>query len=576
VRSIRFAAFDVPTGPTATNITAVELATKMQLYVVVKLFSETVVAGTNSTWANYIAAGADFSVCLGPQVPPVAYVGAALAIADFVANKVIVGQMPARLSTFTLEIVATQLRLDEETVSVVTAVGENDPPSIGVQEVTNLFLSVVGPLASDPVIATIAEQSARDIANFFLGFLQNLLTVFSTQHPELNINVTLLSGPRRAWRAVVTDPRLVDRKTQTPSTIMGVSDAVNWRSSAVNRGEGRVFAQTALGPDAILVSLPAGFYYTGGAFGENVETTNIVNVLVGGRVAVSPDPVTVAPHGTQQFSAAVVGLTNTAVTWATSDPGGIVSVSGVYTAGPNEGVYTVTATSIEDPTSSDAAQVRVVAPPTSAGTLTLTRIDGGAQAQTTPPVGSRCTQSNFFPVTLPPPEAVTLPTAQCQPGGASATASEHYSSVATLGRMTMFTASGQSATSSTIESTGSLGQAFATYDFEVSGGDVSVTLTGQLSANIPDDSSNAEARASFILQRRLGAKLVNEAVGGNTQDLPFPTRTLSGTYLLTPGTYRINVFASGNSIAVAPLVDGVPVLRAASGSSNYTFTLRVQ
>src|SRR5687768_4807781 len=321
--------------------------------------------------------------------------------------------MPARLSTFSLQIFDTQLALDRETVSVVTAIGENDPASMGVQDVTNLFLSVVGPFSSDPAIYTIAEQSARDIANFFLGFLQNLLTVLSSQNPQLNLDVTLLSGPQWAWRAVVTDPRLVDRKSQTPSTIAGVSDAVNWRSSAVNRGEGRIFAQTALGTDAILISLPAGFYYTGGAFGENVMTTNIVDVIVGGRVTVSPNPATVAPRGTQQFSAAVLGATNPAVTWVTSDPGGIVSSSGVYTAGPNAGVFTVTATSVEDPASSDAAQVNVVAPPASTGTLVLTRIDGGAQATS----GYGCTQSFFYPTTSPPPASATLQTAQCQTAG---------------------------------------------------------------------------------------------------------------------------------------------------------------
>ena len=571
------AAMSAAPGPTPFNVTAVDLATWMQYYAVVKLFSETVVGGTNSTWANYVAAAAGFLGVLGPQVPPVAYVGAALAIADFVANKVIVGQMPARLTTFSLLIDDTQLSLGEETISVVTAIGENDPPSMGVQDVTNLFLSLVGPFTSDPAVYSIAEQSARDIANFFLGFLQNLLTVFSSQNPGLNLDVSLLSAPRWAWRTIVRDPRLVDRKTQTPAVVTGVPDDVNWRASSVTRGEGRIFAQSALGPDAIMVSLPAGFYYTGGAFGEEVVTTNIVDVLVGSRVTVSPNPVTLAPRGVQQFGATVLGATNTAVTWATSDPGGIVSSSGVYTAGPNPGVFTITATSVEDPASSDDAQVNVVAPPTSTGTVALARIDGAAQAQTLPTPGSPCTQSLYLPATSPPPPSATLQTAQCQSGGGTASATERYSSIGPSNRVTMFSASGQAATSSAISGTSSLGQAYATFDFDVSGGDVSVTLTGQLNASIPDDSSSTAARASFILERRGGARLVDKDVGRSSgSNLPFvsPT-TLSGTYRLTPGTYRVNVFANGTSLAVTKNVDGVPELREASGSSSYTFSLSV-
>jgi len=562
--------------PTPTEVTAVELATKMQLYVVVKLFSETVVSGTNSTWANYIAAGSGF-VGLVVPLPQFAYVSAALAIADFVANKVIVGQMPARLSTFSLLIDDTQLALGEETISTVTAIGVNDPASMGVQDVTNLFLSVAGAFPSNDEIRTLATQKAEEIANFFLGFLQNLLTVFASQHPELNLDVSLASGPRWAWRAIVIDPRLVDRKTQTPSIIAGVSNAVNWRSSAVNRGEGRVFAQTAFGPEAILVSLPLGFTYTGGAFGEDVMTTNMVDVIVGGRVTVSPSSVTVAPRGTQQFSAAGLGVINTAVTWATSDPGGIVSSSGVYTAGPNPGVFTVTATSVEDPISSDAAQVNVVAPPAGTGVLALTRIDGGAQTQISAE-GAPCTQSFFYPTTSPPPASATLQTAQCQAGGGVATATERYASIATSGRMTTFTATGQVTSSSAVNGTLGLGQAYATFDFEVSGGDVSVTLTGQLTANIPDDSSNTAARASFILSERLGARLVDKQVGrsSSSNQTYAKTATLSGTYLLTPGRYRLNVYADGDASAVMRDVNDVPTLIEARGSSNYTFALSVQ
>ena len=142
-----------------------------------------------------------------------------------------------------------------------------------------------------------------------------------------------------------------------------------------------------------------------------------------------------------------------------------------------------------------------------------------------------------------------------------------------------FTASGQSSTSSAAENTRGFSQAYATFDFEVSGGDVSVTLSGQLNATIPDTASSSEARASFILQRERpsGARLVDKQVGGNAGDTPFTTSApLSGTYRLTPGIYRVNVFASGDAAAIMrPNAEGDPELRSAAGSANYSFTLTV-
>ena len=157
-------------------------------------------------------------------------------------------------------------------------------------------------------------------------------------------------------------------------------------------------------------------------------------------------------------------------------------------------------------------------------------------------------------------------------------ASHQYSSVETSGGLAMFAASGQAATSSGEPWTLSAGQTHAFYDFEVSGGDVSVTLSGQLNASIGDLSSNTDARAMFVLfERSGGPRLVDKLVGRNGgSDEMVPPTALSGTYVLRPGRYRINVFAEGNSMALMEDVEGVPTLRVAGGSSSFTFTLRVQ
>jgi hypothetical protein len=86
-------------------------------------------------------------------------------------------------------------------------------------------------------------------------------------------------------------------------------------------------------------------------------------------VSVSPPSATVAPNGSQQYTATVTGTTNTSVTWtATSAQAGTTAVgtinaSGVYTApgtAPNPSAVTITAVSVADGTSSGKAVANVL------------------------------------------------------------------------------------------------------------------------------------------------------------------------------------------------------------------------
>ncbi len=79
-------------------------------------------------------------------------------------------------------------------------------------------------------------------------------------------------------------------------------------------------------------------------------------------VSISPSAPTVASGGTQQFTTAVTGTSNTAVTWTASS--GSISSSGLFTAptvSANTNV-TVTATSQADTTKSASASVTVTPP----------------------------------------------------------------------------------------------------------------------------------------------------------------------------------------------------------------------
>ncbi|HLJ48142.1 MAG TPA: hypothetical protein VKU01_19140 [Bryobacteraceae bacterium] len=80
-------------------------------------------------------------------------------------------------------------------------------------------------------------------------------------------------------------------------------------------------------------------------------------------VAVSPTSASLQPGQTKQFSATVTGTSNTAVTWTAT--GGTISTSGLFTAGSTAGSFTVTATSVADPTKSGSASVTITAAPVS-------------------------------------------------------------------------------------------------------------------------------------------------------------------------------------------------------------------
>jgi hypothetical protein len=95
-------------------------------------------------------------------------------------------------------------------------------------------------------------------------------------------------------------------------------------------------------------------------------------------VSIQPTAVTLAPGDTQQFAATVLGSSNVDVTWTATS--GTVDQDGFYFAPDEPGIYTVTATSVEDPTRSASAIVTIAS-----GSSGVTRTDNRGQASVTNP-----------------------------------------------------------------------------------------------------------------------------------------------------------------------------------------------
>jgi hypothetical protein len=77
-------------------------------------------------------------------------------------------------------------------------------------------------------------------------------------------------------------------------------------------------------------------------------------------ISVSPGTATIRTGGQQQFTASVLGTSNTSVAWKAT--GGTVTTTGLYTAPSTAGTYTVTATTAADSTKSASATITVSQP----------------------------------------------------------------------------------------------------------------------------------------------------------------------------------------------------------------------
>jgi hypothetical protein len=116
------------------------------------------------------------------------------------------------------------------------------------------------------------------------------------------------------------------------------------------------------------------------ADGATANTTITIQAPI--TVNISPASATIAPGQTRQFTATVIGTTNTNVTW--TETGGTINGSGLYTAGSTPGTFSVTATSVADPTKSATASVQISV----AGTIILERRVSSVVAQCSAQAGS--------------------------------------------------------------------------------------------------------------------------------------------------------------------------------------------
>jgi hypothetical protein len=198
----------------------------------------------------------------------------------------------------------------------------------------------------------------------------------------------LYTAPSQAGTHTVSATSVADTtKSASVTVTVTTTGSVSPTSSNVMEGAAQQFSATFPGTTnpAITWSVDnitggnssvgtvstAGLYTAPSQVGSHTVTAAASNASASAQVAVfamsvSPSSATIAPSGTQQFTATIQGLSNAAVTWSVdgvaggSSNNGTITSTGLYSAPAAIGAHTVAATSVAVPTSSVQAALTVI------------------------------------------------------------------------------------------------------------------------------------------------------------------------------------------------------------------------
>ncbi len=139
---------------------------------------------------------------------------------------------------------------------------------------------------------------------------------------------------------------------QFTATVSGTSNTgVNWsvtQGSGTINASGLFTAPNAQESDTVQAQSQA----------DTTKTATAAVTVPAVGISISPTSATVAPNGTQQFTATVTGTVNQGVDWSDTGNGSVTS-SGLYAAPSSAEKDTVTATALADTTKSATASVTV-------------------------------------------------------------------------------------------------------------------------------------------------------------------------------------------------------------------------
>ncbi|GLH74894.1 hypothetical protein GETHLI_33960 [Geothrix limicola] len=387
------------------------------------------------------------------------------------------------------------------------------------------------------------------------------------------------------------------------SVVTGVS--INPTTVALRAGEGTTFTASANGlggnntsvtwsatggsvsNGAYTAPIAAGTYYVTATSVQDSSKSTRATVTVSPIVVATPTPTngSVNAGNTLQFSAVVTGAVNTGVTWSTN-AGCTINGSGLFSANSG-GTFTVTATSVADPSKSASTQVTVnsVVTGVNLSPTTVNALAGGSYTFTAsatgiggvnPAVTWSTTGGSISNGTYTAPIAAgtyNVTATSAQDASKSATASV---TVATIAVGTPTPVNGSVNAGSSLQYTSSVsGAANGAVTWSVSGGQTingsglfSATTAGTYtvtatSAADPTKSASTQVTVNSVVTGVNLSKTTLNLKAGESTPLTATAVGLGGvnpsvTWSTTGGTYS-------NGIYTAPVVDG-----------NYTVTATSQ
>ncbi len=182
------------------------------------------------------------------------------------------------------------------------------------------------------------------------------LTATSNANPALTINATI---------TIVALPVATGLSPSTTSPLFGapinLTPQFSNGTGAVDQGIGAVTNNVSKSSSAITTPVTFTLTVTNAAGQTTTATSGLITPQTVAVTVPSPAAGYVTTSGTQAFTASAQNAVNTAVTWSAAGAG---SWSGAtWTAPSTLGVYTITATSVSDPTKSTSTSVNVVIAP---------------------------------------------------------------------------------------------------------------------------------------------------------------------------------------------------------------------
>lgn len=264
--------------------------------------------------------------------------------------------------------VPVTLRPTKFTVSV-------SPASVSLQAAqTQSFAALVSGITDsvvtwslNPAVGTISTSGLYTAPSSIPTSQTVVVTAASVANPAIAGTATVvLVSPVTVSLTPATATLLPSQTPSLTATVTGASNTgVKWTvnpslGSFVSSGTTATFIAPSTAPTTQTVTITAT-----SVADPSKSASAVFTLLQAVTLVVSPSSVSLTPSGTQQFSAAVSGSSNAAVTWAISPSVGTISSSGIYSAPSNIPVpqtVTVTAQSAADNTKTATAAVSLQPP----------------------------------------------------------------------------------------------------------------------------------------------------------------------------------------------------------------------